>query len=83
MAVKQVSTMASAFIRLDDLTAEQRIELMGHLWDSLDAAIAAPTTNALVAELDQREAEADSDPQGGNSLTEIKTTLGKKLRQMP
>ena len=83
MAVKQVSTMASASIRLDDLTAEQRIELMGRLWDSLDPAAAAPMTDALAAELDQREGEADSNPRGGNSWTEIKATLGKKLRQTP
>lgn len=72
--------MASLPVPLDDLTAEQRIELMGRLWDSLDPAAAAPITDALTAELDRREAEADSDPQGGKSWTEIKATLKKKLQ---
>lgn len=72
--------MASRSLPLDDLTAEQRIELMGRLWDSLDPAAAAPITDALRAELDRREAEADSDPQRGELWTEIKATLKKKLR---
>ena len=72
--------MASRPVPLDDLTAEQRIELMGRLWDSLDPAAAAPITDALAAELDRREAEADSDPQGRKSWTEIKATLKKKLQ---
>ena len=72
--------MAFGSIPLDDLTAEQRIELMGRLWDSLDPATAAPVTDALGAELDRREAEADSDPRDGEPWTEIKATLRKKLR---
>ena len=78
--VKQVSTMASRSLPLDDLTAEQRIELMGRLWDSLDPAAAAPITDALGAELDRRETDADADPQGGETWTDTKRTLGKKLR---
>jgi putative addiction module component (TIGR02574 family) len=72
--------MASRSLPLDDLTAEQRIELMGRLWDSLDPAAAAPITDALGTELDSHEAEADSDPQAGKLWTEIKATLKKKLR---
>ena len=72
--------MASRPVPLDDLTAERRIDLMGRLWDSLDPAAAAPITDALTAELDRREAEADSDPQDGESWTEVKATLRKKLR---
>ncbi|MCA9500766.1 MAG: addiction module protein [Nitrospira sp.] len=53
-------------IPLDDLTAEERIELRGRLWDSLDPALAAPITPALVAELDLREAEADFAPEAGD-----------------
>ena len=80
MTMEQVSTMASRPVPLDDLTAEQRIELMGRLWDSLDPAAAAPITNAVAAELDRRETEADSDPESGESWTEIKAKLEKKLR---
>lgn len=72
--------MASRPVPLDDLTAEERIELIGRLWDSLDPAAAAPITDAVATELDRREAEADSDPQGGELWPNIKATLKKKLR---
>ena len=72
--------MASRALTVDELTAEERIELMGRLWDSLDAATAAPITVALAAELDSREAEADADPEGGDSWSAIKKDLAKKLR---
>jgi len=45
---------------LESLTAEERIALMGRLWDSLDPAAAAPVTAELAAELDRREAAAVS-----------------------
>ena len=72
--------MASRAVTVDELTAEERIELMGRLWDSLDPATAAPITGALGAELDRREAEADADPEGGDSWSKIKKDLAKKLR---
>ena len=73
--------MAAGFLPLDDLTAEQRVELIGILWDSLDPAAAAPITDALEAELGRREAEADVDPPNGESWTEVKATLKQKLRE--
>jgi putative addiction module component (TIGR02574 family) len=51
---------------IDDLTAEERIALIGRLWDSLDSAVGAPITPALAAELDRREAEADAAPEAGD-----------------
>ncbi len=54
-------------ISVDDLTAEERIELMGTLWDGLDRVLAAPITPALAAELDRREAEADTTPDAGDA----------------
>ncbi len=65
---------------LDELTAEERIELIGKLWDSLDPAAAAPITPALAAELARREAEADGAPDTGEAWPEIKDQLRKKLR---
>lgn len=50
---------------LESLTAQERITLMGRLWDSLDAAVAAPISPALAAELSRREAQADADPEAG------------------
>jgi putative addiction module component (TIGR02574 family) len=72
--------MASRAIAVDQLSAEERIELMGRLWDSLDPSVAAPITPALTAELDRREREADSDPSAGESWTAIKRNLAKKLK---
>ena len=66
-------------IPVDDLTAQERIELIGTQWDSLDPAAAAPITSALAAELDRREAEADGAPDAGEAWSDIKTELRKKL----
>ncbi|MDQ7858551.1 MAG: addiction module protein [Armatimonadota bacterium] len=66
-------------IPIDDLTAEERIDLIGKLWDSLDPAVAAPITPALAAELDRREAEADAAPDAGDAWSEIRDDLRKKL----
>ena len=52
--------MASRAFPVDPLSAEEQIELMGQLWDSLDLVIAAPISGELAAELDRREAEADA-----------------------
>ena len=65
---------------VDDLTAEERIELIGRLWESLDPAAAAPITPALAAELDRREAETDGAPEAGDAWTDIKAELRKKLK---
>ncbi len=67
-------------IPVDDLTAEERIELIGMLWDSLDPAAAAPITPALAAELDRREAEADGAPDVGDAWSDVTAELRKKLK---
>ncbi len=67
-------------ISVDDLTAEERIELIGELWDGLDRALAAPITPALAAELDRREAEADAAPDAGEAWPEIRDDLRRRLR---
>lgn len=72
--------MASRALHVDELTAEERIELMGRLWDSLDPAAVAPLTAPLAAELDRREAEADAAPEAGEAWPDIHTALLKKLR---
>jgi putative addiction module component (TIGR02574 family) len=67
-------------IPIDDLSAEERVALIGRLWDSLDPALAAPITPALAAELDRREAEADAAPDAGHAWPEVRDDLRKKLR---
>jgi len=72
--------MASSSIPVETLSVEERIALMGRLWDSLDPAAAAPITPALAAELKRREAEADADPAAGSSWPDLKAKLQGKLR---
>ena len=74
------SDMASRVIAVDELSADERIKLMGQLWDSLDPSLAAPVTPALAAELERREHEADANPSAGESWSTIRRDLEKKLR---
>ncbi|MDX2194527.1 MAG: addiction module protein [Gemmatimonadales bacterium] len=64
---------------LESLSAQERIALMGRLWDSLDPAAAAPLSPALAAELDHREAEADADPDAGIPWTALRDELRARL----
>ena len=72
--------MAPRAIQVDELSAEERIELMGRLWDSLDPTAAAPMTPELAAELDRREADADASPEAGDTWPAIQSDLLRKLR---
>ncbi|MGH7656209.1 MAG: addiction module protein [Gemmatimonadaceae bacterium] len=72
--------MASITIPVEKLSAEERIELMGRLWDSLDPAASAPITPALAVELDHREADADATPDSGASWADVQADLRKKYR---
>ncbi|MBY0491139.1 MAG: addiction module protein [Gemmatimonadaceae bacterium] len=64
---------------LDSMTAQERIALMGRLWDSLDAAVAAPISPALAAELSRRETEADADPEAGIPWQALRDELRSRL----
>ncbi len=72
--------MGSLSNLVEQLPAQERVELIGYLWDSLDPATAATITPALAAELDRREAEADADPEAGQPWPEIKSELVGKRR---
>lgn len=74
-----VSTMEARAFQVDSLSADERIELMGRLWDCLDPA-AAPMSAELGAELDHREADADAAPDAGDSWAETHLSLARKLR---
>lgn len=64
---------------LESMTAQERIALMGRLWDSLDSSVAAPLTPALAAELSRREAEADSEPDAGIPWAALRDELRSRL----
>lgn len=72
--------MASRAFPVDALSAEERIELMGQLWDSLDPASAAPISGDLAGELERREREADGSPESGDTWPDIHRALLRKLR---
>ncbi len=76
----QTTQMANDPIRIDTLSVDERIALMGRLWDSLEPDDAAPMTPELAAELARREAESDADPQGGVPWPEIRDQLRAKLK---
>lgn len=66
-------------ISIHHLTTEERIELMGRLWDSLEPALAAPIPAALAAELDLRETEADASPDEGEAWSNLRDNLRKTI----
>lgn len=72
--------MATRTFPVDALSVEERIELMGQLWDSLDPASAAPISGELASELEQREREADGSPESGDAWPDIHRALLRKLR---
>ena len=75
-----VSGMVERSPALESLTAEERIALMGRLWDSLDPAAAAPVTAELAAELDRREAAADANPEAGIPWDALRDELRARIR---
>lgn len=72
--------MAIPRVAVELLSAEERIALIGELWDSLDPHISAPITLPLAAELDRRETEADTRPDAGESWVELESLLRERLR---
>ena len=72
--------MATRPIVVEELTTDERIELIGRLWDSLDAHAAAPMTESLRQELARREADADRDPEAGDSWESVRDRLMKRVR---
>lgn len=64
----------------EGMSAEERIALIGELWDSLEPEVAAPITDELAAELDRREAEADASPGEGVPWENVVQELRDRLR---
>ena len=59
---------------LDKLTADERLELIDELWDSLDAG-GPPLTDAQRADLGRRLAEYQADPTAGSSWETVEARL--------
>jgi putative addiction module component (TIGR02574 family) len=64
----------SSLIDIEKLTPDQRLDLIGELWDSLDHS-PIELAEDVRALLDQRIAEMEQDPSGGLSLDEVLADL--------
>lgn len=62
------------------LTVQQRIELIGELWDGIpDSIDALPVPDWHREELDRRLSAADADPDAAVSWDEVKKRLNETL----
>ena len=70
---------AAAELLRTSLSAEQRLELIGELWDSIpDSLGQMPVPTWHQEELDRRLAAADEDPAGALPWEEVKRRLREK-----
>ncbi len=60
------------------LSTEQRLDLIGEIWDSIEAT-AVPLTAAQEAELNRRVAMLDANPQNGRDAFEALTDLRRRF----
>ncbi len=61
------------------LPAEERLELIGELWDSLDSGGLPPLTAEQMKEIDRRMAEYERDPSRGIPLDEFLARLESRF----
>ena len=64
-----------ATLDIDSLTVEQKLDLIGRLWDSIPEAELPSLTEAQMRELDRRIADADANPDLGRPWEEVKARL--------
>lgn len=66
---------------IDKLDIENRLALIGELWDSVSADTESlPMSDELKAELDRRIDDAESNPDAGVSWAEVKGATIARLR---
>ena len=76
---QQLPEAATELLRMP-LTVEQRLELIGELWDSIpDSLEALPVPQWHQEELDRRLAAADANPDAAIPWEEVKRRLREKL----
>ena len=70
-----------AALDIDRLTVEQKLDLIGRLWDSIPEADLPPLTEVQMRELDRRIDDADANPHLGRPWEEVKARLlgGERL----
>jgi putative addiction module component (TIGR02574 family) len=66
---------------IDQLSIEERLELVEELWDSIaESADAVPLTDAQRAELDLRLAEHAATPEDVIAWEDVKASLSARLK---
>jgi len=76
---QQLPEAATELLRTP-LSIEQRLELIGELWDGIpDSIEALPVPDWHREELDRRLAEADANPDAAIPWEEVKRRLREKL----
>ncbi len=64
-----------AALDIDRLTVEEKLELIGRLWDSIPDTELPPMTESQLRELNRRIADADANPHLGRPWEEVKARL--------
>ena len=63
---------------IDHLSPQQRLELIGLLWDSLPADVPLPPPESHLRELERRVAAADANPGAAEPWEEVRARLSRK-----
>jgi len=74
----QIQPMSKPVLDFTGLSTEQRLELIGQLWDSLEDA--PPLSPEQVAELRHRSADVDAHPDEGTDAAQVIAHLRSRLR---
>ena len=76
--MSHLMTMTVSGLDIERFSAEERLELLDRLWDSLSQTPnAIPVTDAQRAELDRRLADLEQDGATGVSLDEVEAKILK------
>lgn len=75
----QISSVSQRAFDFCKFSREQRLELIGELWDNLEANL-SPLEPALIAELDRHLAEFRADPTEGRPAAEVIARIRATLR---
>ena len=67
-------------IDFSKLTVEERLDLIGEIWDSVDVGEHPGQSAELLAELERRAAEAVNNPEHGKAWETVRDDILKRLR---
>ncbi len=62
------------------LPVAERLQIIGDLWDSIDANDHPPLTNAQMKEIDRRLAEHDADPSSARDWNTVRDEIRSRIK---